>query len=129
MHNIHKNVTDVLTDSDIEVKSIFFGKVRNNAIKEFKKQDIHPIDKNKLRVKISQNFETVMVCYENDNFLLSRKSLSERFSQEKMSLAKDKKIKKIVTHGKDFYIVCCKDYDKELDIISSRESWNNKKDK
>ena len=48
------------------------------------------------------------------------------FSQERMNFLNKKKIKKIINHVHDFYIVCCKDYDKDLDILSTRNEWNNK---
>lgn len=35
----------------------------------------------------------------------------------------------IITHGSDFYIVCSKDYDKDLDIVSTRRNWNDYKEK
>jgi hypothetical protein len=82
-----------------------------------------------VRAKISQNFETIIACYENDNFLVSRNPMTGEFTQERMQLSNEKKIKKIITHGNDFYIVCCKDYDKELDIISTRSNWSYVRDK
>ena len=45
-----------------------------------------------------------------------------------MNFLNKKRIKKIITHVHDFYIVCCKDYDKDLDILSTRNEWNNKTD-
>ena len=42
-----------------------------------------------------------------------------------MNWLNKKKIKRILTHEHDFYIVCCKDYDKDLDILSTQKEWNH----
>ena len=41
-----------------------------------------------------------------------------------MNFLDNKKIKRIIIHEHDFYIICCKDYDKDLDILSTRKEWN-----
>ena len=132
IHNIHKQVIDLLSEYDPEVKSLFFGCTRKMQIRNKGHHHHHQVSPKDIKIKISQNFEKVLMSVEKvekDIFLLSRNSLKERFTQERMLMVKDKTIKKIITHGNDFYIVCCKDYDKDLEIISTKDSWSNRIDK
>ena len=50
----------------------------------------------------------------------------QSYYQEELNLIKGKYVKHILTIGPDFYIICCKDYDKDLDVYCTSKEWMNK---
>jgi hypothetical protein len=73
-------------------------------------------------VRISQDFERAIFCYGELNYLSEVRN-GETYQQE-LRFLKKKMVQYILTVGNDFYIVCCKEYDKDLDVYSTR--WQTK---
>ena len=68
-----------------------------------------------------------MLSYKNEHYLIKREQRSESgymYKQEIIHYLMKKKIRAIFTIGSSFYFVCCKDYDKNLDVYSSNKYWS-----
>ena len=79
-------------------------------------------------VKISEDFSKVLLAYKSENIMIQRDKAAYGgyYEQRNLSYLTSKKIRKIATFGCNFYFVCCKDYDKNLDILCSRSKWSTK---
>ena len=73
-----------------------------------------------LVVKISRDLNSVMFANKNENFLLTKCENNEHYNQNTISWMKGKIIREIVHAGEsNFLLICCKDYDRDLDVQSS----------
>lgn len=80
-----------------------------------------------VRIKISENFSKVMLSYKNEHYLIKRDEKVRSglvYKQEIIKYLMKKKIRAIFTTMSSFYFVCCKDYDKNLDLYSSHKCWS-----
>ena len=79
-------------------------------------------DLSNLRVKISRNFKNVIFTNKHESYLLSSSEDEEEetYSQSTMAWINKKLVREIIQAGdKDFLLVCCKEYDRDLDVQSS----------
>jgi hypothetical protein len=73
-------------------------------------------------VRISEDFSKVIFCYGMLNYLQEYRN--GMCYQEELLYLKKKNVRSILPVGEDFYIICCKGYDKDLDVYCTR--WVNK---
>jgi len=72
-----------------------------------------------LSVKISTNFEAAVLVNESENYLLN-KGTDDMWHQHSMSWLKGKTVRKIAYGAEsNFVFICCKDYDRDIDIMCS----------
>lgn len=70
----------------------------------------------------------MLLAYKNENYVIRRDKASQsgHFEQRNLKYLTRKKIRYISTSGCNFFFVCCKEYDKNLDVISSKSSWSTR---
>ena len=64
-------------------------------------------------VKLSDDFQTAIFSNGKENYLLKGRG------QEYFAAIKDKFLRYVVSHNNQFYLVTSKDYDRDIDILSS----------
>jgi hypothetical protein len=77
-------------------------------------------------VQISEDFKKVVFCYGYLNYLCEEKYEGGGYHQQELNFIKGKYVQKIKPVGSDFFIICCKNYDKDLDIYCTKPEWMNK---
>ena len=73
-----------------------------------------------MRVKISEDFSQAVLVNKSENYLLS-KGEDGLFHQSSLGWLKGKIVRNITSSGPHFFFVCCKDYDRDLDIMCSSQ--------
>jgi hypothetical protein len=64
-------------------------------------------------VKISEDFSKVMFSSGQEHYIL------DQHSQNSFHQLKDKKVRNVINHKNSFYLVSCKEYDRDIDILNS----------
>ena len=75
-------------------------------------------DISNLDVKISEDFMQAVLVNKTENYLLSTGS-DGLWHQHSLSWLRGREIRKIYSNISDFIFVCCKEYDRDLDIFCS----------
>jgi len=73
-----------------------------------------------LDVKISEDFESAVLVNQTENYILYFED--EEWHQNSLIWLNGKQIRSITSYKEQFLFVCCKEYDRDIDIMSSHLS-------
>ena len=73
-----------------------------------------------LDVKISEDFKSAVLVNQKENYILFEED--DEWHQNSLIWLNGKQIRSIVSYQDQFLFVCCKEYDRDIDIMSSHLS-------